>query len=144
MGKVNKARGTAKRVERNITKKAHKVRTKAKFYRPKTKATPRNPKRLTSIATFVTRGDTENPYNVIISPLSSDKNMQKMENENTLTFLVRLDANKSQIKNAFFTLYGSKVRKVNTLIRPDGKKKAYVRLEGDSAALRVATKIGII
>lgn len=34
--------------------------------------------------------------------------------------------------------------KVNTLIRPDGQKKAYVRLTADYDALDVANKIGII
>ena len=34
--------------------------------------------------------------------------------------------------------------KVNTLIRPDGEKKAYVRLAPDYDALDVANKIGII
>ncbi|KAH0520958.1 60S ribosomal protein L23a [Microtus ochrogaster] len=36
------------------------------------------------------------------------------------------------------------VAKVNTLIRPDGEKKAYVRLAPDYDALDVANKIGII
>jgi hypothetical protein len=33
---------------------------------------------------------------------------------------------------------------VNTLIRPDGQKKAYVRLTSDFDALDVANRIGII
>jgi large subunit ribosomal protein L23Ae len=33
---------------------------------------------------------------------------------------------------------------VNTLIRPDGLKKAYVRLTPDHEALEVANRIGII
>ena len=33
---------------------------------------------------------------------------------------------------------------VNTLIRPDGVKKAYVKLTGDHDALDVANRIGII
>ena len=36
------------------------------------------------------------------------------------------------------------VAKVNTLIRPDGEKKAYVQLAPDFDALDVANKIGII
>lgn len=35
-------------------------------------------------------------------------------------------------------------KKVNTLIRPDGTKKAYVRLTSDYDALDVANKIGVI
>lgn len=41
-------------------------------------------------------------------------------------------------------LYDIKAVKVNTLIRPDGLKKAYVRLAQDYDALDVANKIGII
>ena len=41
-------------------------------------------------------------------------------------------------------LYEIKVLKVNTLIRPDGVKKAYVKLTSDYDALDVANKIGII
>jgi large subunit ribosomal protein L23Ae len=41
-------------------------------------------------------------------------------------------------------MYNAKVRSVNTLIRPDGKKKAYIRLAPESDALGIANKIGII
>ena len=36
-------------------------------------------------------------------------------------------AKKPQIKRAVEKMYDIKVSKVNTLIRPDGKKKAYVK-----------------
>jgi len=48
------------------------------------------------------------------------------------------------IKQAVKKLYDIDVAKVNTLIRPDGKKKAYVKLAPDYDALDVANKIGII
>ena len=41
-------------------------------------------------------------------------------------------------------LYDINVSKVNTLVRPTGDKKAYVRLAPDYDALDVANKIGII
>ena len=53
-------------------------------------------------------------------------------------------ANKPQIREAVKKLYEIDVCKVNTLIRPDGIKKAYVRLAPDYDALDVANKIGII
>ena len=37
-----------------------------------------------------------------------------------------------------------KAVKVNTLIRPDGLKKAYVKLAPDQDALDVAQKIGVL
>ena len=59
-------------------------------------------------------------------------------------FLCALSASKAQIKEAFLRLYSTKVRSVNTLIRPDGKKKAFIRLSADSDSLSLANKIGII
>jgi large subunit ribosomal protein L23Ae len=57
---------------------------------------------------------------------------------------VDLQANKRQIKAAVQDMYQIETAKVNTLIRPDGKKKAYVKLAPDYDALDVANKIGII
>ena len=37
-----------------------------------------------------------------------------------------------------------KVRSIHTLIRPDGKKKAYIRLNPENDSLALANKIGII
>ncbi|KAH0501320.1 60S ribosomal protein L23a [Microtus ochrogaster] len=66
------------------------------------------------------------------------------KDNNTLVFIADVKANKHQIKQAVKKLYDIDVAKVNTLIRPDGKKKAYVRLAPDYDALDVANKIGII
>ncbi|KAH0517401.1 40S ribosomal protein S18 [Microtus ochrogaster] len=52
--------------------------------------------------------------------------MKKIE-DNTLVFIVDIKANKHQIKQAVKKLYDIDVAKVNTLIRPNGEKKAYGR-----------------
>ena len=70
--------------------------------------------------------------------------MKKIEDNNTLVFLVDARASKKQIKDAVKRMYDITCDKVNTLIRPDGGKKAYVRLAADYDALDVANKIGII
>jgi large subunit ribosomal protein L23Ae len=70
--------------------------------------------------------------------------MKQIEDNNTLTFIVDLRANKRHIAQAVHQLYEIKVARVNTLIRPDGTKKAYVRLSPDHEALEVANTIGII
>jgi len=70
--------------------------------------------------------------------------MKKIEEHNTLVFIVDLRSNKRQIKDAVKKLYEVDAAKINTLIRPDGKKKAYVRLTADFDALDVANKIGFI
>ena len=47
-------------------------------------------------------------------------------------------------KGGVSSLHDIQIQKVNTLIRPDGQKKAYVRLTQDYDALDVANRIGII
>ncbi|OBS70047.1 hypothetical protein A6R68_01412 [Neotoma lepida] len=72
------------------------------------------------------------------------KAMKKTEDNNTLAFTVDVKANKRQIEQAEKKLYDIDVAKVNTFIRPDGKKKVCVHLAPDHDALNVANKIGII
>ena len=83
-------------------------------------------------------------FNIIKFPLTTEAAMKKIEDNNTLVFIVHTRANKYHIKSSVKKLYDIDVAKVNTLIRPDGKKKAYVRLARDYDALDVANKIGII
>jgi len=83
-------------------------------------------------------------FSVIKFPLTTESAMKKIEDNNTLVFITDVRANKHHIKDAVKKLYDIKVDKVNTLVRPDGQKKAYVRLTPDSDALDVANKIGII
>lgn len=70
--------------------------------------------------------------------------MKKIEDNNTLVFIVDITSNKRQIKAAVKDLYDIQALKVNTLVRPDGQKKAFVRLTQDYDALDVANRIGII
>ena len=71
--------------------------------------------------------------------------MKKIEENNTLVFICDVRANKRQIKLALKKLYDVDAVKVNTLIRPDGSKKAFVRLTPDVDALDIAaTKLSIV
>jgi large subunit ribosomal protein L23Ae len=83
-------------------------------------------------------------YRVIKYPLTTESAMKKIEDNNTLVFVVDARATKKQIKDAVKRMYDIATAKINTLIRPDGEKKAYVRLTADYDALDVANKIGII
>ncbi|ERE91919.1 60S ribosomal protein L23a-like protein [Cricetulus griseus] len=83
-------------------------------------------------------------YTIIKSPLTTESAMKTIEDNNTLGFIVDVKTNKQQIKQAVKKLYDIDVAKVNTLIRPDREKKAYIRLAPDYDALDVANKIGII
>jgi len=83
-------------------------------------------------------------FAVIKYPLTTESAMKKIEDHNTLVFIVDVRSNKKQIKDAVARLYDIQTKKINTLIRPDGLKKAYVRLQPDFDALDVANKIGVI
>merc|ERR1739844_140026 len=118
-----------------------KVRTSVKFYRPKTFRPARNPK---CPKRSTPRRNRMDAYSAIKHPLTTESAMKKIEDNTPLVFLCVMKANKFQIKAAVKKLYDINVSKVNTLIRPDGQKKAYVRLAPDYDALDVANKIGII
>mmetsp|Transcript_103520 Transcript_103520/g.144204 ORF Transcript_103520/g.144204 Transcript_103520/m.144204 type:complete len:173 (-) Transcript_103520:13-531(-) len=125
----------------NKGKATRKIRTSIHFMRPRTLRLPRKPKYERSSAPHLPRMD---KYRVLRHPLTTESAMQKIEENNTLVFIVDSWANKFQIKRAVEEMYKIKTMKVNTLIRPDGKKKAYVRLQADYDALDVANQIGII
>jgi large subunit ribosomal protein L23 len=60
------------------------------------------------------------PRDIIIAPVISEKSYGLLD-ENKYTFVVRPDANKTQIKIAVEQIFGVKVRSVNTLNR-QGKR----------------------
>lgn len=57
------------------------------------------------------------PYNIIKYPLTTESAMKKIEDNNTLVFIVHLQANKHHIKAAVKKMYDINIAKVNTLIR---------------------------
>ncbi len=81
---------------------------------------------------------------VILYPLISEKAVQLINTRNTIVFIVERKATKSQIKREVEELYNVKVKKVNTLITPDGRKKAYVKLSDEYDASELAAKLGVI
>ncbi|XP_030869872.2 large ribosomal subunit protein uL23-like [Gorilla gorilla gorilla] len=63
---------------------------------------------------------------IIKLPLTTESAVKKTEDNNTLVFTVDVKPNKHQIKQAVKKLYDMDVAKVNSLIRADGEKKAYI------------------
>jgi large subunit ribosomal protein L23Ae len=136
-----------------------KVRTSVTFRRPKTLRLARNPKYPRKSIPHLPRFDA---YRVIVHPLNTESAMKKIEENNTLVFIVDVKSNKRQIKDAVKKLYDVEAHKINTLIRfvplcvctfcgeltrlldrnrPDGKKKAFVRLTSEVDALDIANKV---
>jgi ribosomal protein uL23 len=83
------------------------------------------------------------PNLVIFRPVVTEASLEAVDNENKLTFFVNRTSNKNTIKWAVESLYEVVVEKINTMIMPNGKKKAFVRLAPEYSAAEVATQLGI-
>ncbi|KAM0699878.1 hypothetical protein Q7P36_000089 [Cladosporium allicinum] len=122
--------------------KVRKVRTSPTFHLPKTlklSRSPAYPRR------SIPRQPRFDASKIIIHPLNTESAMKMIEENNTLVFIVDVKSNKRQIKAALKTLYDVETIKLNTLIRPDGSKKAFARLTPDVDALDIAaTKLAIV
>jgi large subunit ribosomal protein L23Ae len=94
--------------------KARKVRKSTSFHRPKTLTLSRSPKYPRKSIPHEPRLDAGK---VIVHPLNTESAMKKIEENNTLVFIVDTKANKRQIREALKKLYDVECVKVNTLIR---------------------------
>ncbi|KAJ2718216.1 60S ribosomal protein L25 [Coemansia sp. Benny D115] len=123
------------------SQKAKKVFLTASFKQPKTLSLPRAPKySRKAVARFATLDQ----YSVLKQPLNTETAMNKIEENNTLVFLVDVRANKRHIRDAVKKMYDVDAANINTLVRPDGVKKAFIRLPADVDAMDVANKIGFL
>lgn len=95
-------------------KKVKKMRTKVTFYRPKTLTKERNPKYPRISAAPRNKLD---HYQILKYPLTTESAMKKIEDNNTLVFIVDIRADKKKIKAAVKKMYDIQTKKVNTLIR---------------------------
>jgi large subunit ribosomal protein L23 len=80
----------------------------------------------------------KNPRDVILKPVVSEKSYALLD-ENTYTFIVDPDANKTEIKEAIQAIFSVRVANVNTLHRK-GKVKRTRRTLG----VRKATKRALV
>ena len=81
---------------------------------------------------------------VIKYPLISEDAVTLIEAENKITFVVDIDASKNDIRRAVEELYEVRVDHVNSVVTPEGRKKAYVKLAPDYKASDLAVRLGIL
>lgn len=108
------AESSATQLRKGSGKKVTKVRTKVHFSRPKTFKPPRAEKYKRKSVPNLPKMD---KFRVIKFPLTTESAMKKIEDNNTLVFIVDVTANKRQIKEAVKNMYDIACQKVNTLIR---------------------------
>ncbi|KAM3567922.1 hypothetical protein VYU27_009943 [Nannochloropsis oceanica] len=112
--KASKAKQVGKTLKKGMSVRKTRVHTKVHFYRPKTLKLDRQPKYARKSVPHLQKMD---KYRLIRYPLTTESAMKKIEDNNTLVFIVDLTANKRQIKAAVKELYDIQPAKVNTLIR---------------------------
>jgi len=81
---------------------------------------------------------------VLQYPVTNEKAIGLIELKNTLTFVVNTQATKPEIKKEVEQLFEVKVASVNTLITPQGLKRAFVKLKDGFKADDVAAKLKIV
>jgi len=81
---------------------------------------------------------------VIKYPLVSEDAVTLIEAESKITFIVDADASKNDIRRAVEELYEVRVDRVNSVVTPEGRKKAYVKLASDYKASDLAVRLGIL
>uniref|UniRef100_F7FLC9 Large ribosomal subunit protein uL23 N-terminal domain-containing protein n=1 Tax=Monodelphis domestica TaxID=13616 RepID=F7FLC9_MONDO len=120
--------------------KKKKIPTSPTLQQLKTRRLRRQPKYLQKRAP---RRNKLDHYAMIMFPLTTESAMKKTEDNNTLIFIVDIEATKLQIKQAVKKLQDIDVARVNTLIWTDGEE-AYLQLAPDATTLDVTNKIVII
>ena len=139
---TKKAAAVAKVNKTGPTHRVKKVRTSVHFRRPHTLRLARKPK---VERVSVGKMNKLDKFAILKYPLTTESAIKKISDQNTLVFIVDVRANKHQISDAVKDLYKVKPVFVHTLVRPDGQKKAYVRLaSGDKTALDIANEIGAV
>jgi len=88
--------------------------------------------------------DNFDPYEIIKSPLSTEKGIRQIEFDNKLVFVVHSRATKRDVKRAVEELFKVEVVKVNIQNSFTGQKKAYVKLGPKYMASDVSADLGLI
>jgi len=86
----------------------------------------------------------KNIQEVIRYPLISEDAVTLIESENKITFIVDVEASKNDIRRAVEELYEVKVDHVNSVLTPEGRKKAFVKLAPDYKASDLAVRLGVL
>ena len=84
------------------------------------------------------------PYQIIKSPLATEKCIRLIEFDNVLVFAVHPRSTKKDVKKAVEELFKVKVQSVNIHNAVSGDKKAYVRLDPNYSASDVSSDLGFI
>jgi len=78
-----------------------------------------------------------------MKPIATEKAVMMIERDNVLTFETSMKKTKEEIKKELMDLLKIQVENIRTLNR-NNKKMVYVKLKGETLAIDVATKLGLM
>lgn len=78
-----------------------------------------------------------------MKPIMTEKAVMMIEKDNTIVFETGMKMSKEEIKKQIEDLLEVKVDKIRTLIK-NNKKYAYIKLKGDTLAIDLVTKLGLM
>jgi len=84
------------------------------------------------------------PHEIVLYPLTTERSVKMIQEENKLLFIVAREADKKEIAKAVEELYDVEVEEVRTSIDREGRKRALVKLKGGYSASDVAVRLGIL
>lgn len=128
-------------VIRNSNEKKGNSKNSKKFHRPKTEKKDIKQRYQKKLDYFTGQ---KNDVKIFKFPVTTESSMRKIQSSNTIVLIFDPMANKRKIRFLMEKIYKTKVVRVNTLITPQGHKKAFIKLSQDQDALDVANKIGFI
>ena len=89
-------------------------------------------------------GETFDPYQVIVSPLSTEKSIRGIEFDNKLVFVVHPRATKLDVRRAVEELFKVRVTKITIQNSVTGQKRAQVTLHKSNLDSDVSADLGLI
>ncbi|MEM4598370.1 MAG: 50S ribosomal protein L23 [Candidatus Diapherotrites archaeon] len=80
----------------------------------------------------------------MVRPLVSEKAVDMVEKENKITFIVKKEVSKAEIKKIFEGEFKVKVDKINVINDMKGQKKAIIKINKNYKASDIAMKLGLL
>lgn len=78
-----------------------------------------------------------------MKPVMTEKAVMMIERDNVITFVVSKIKEKTEIKKEIEETFDVQVDKIRTLIK-DNKKYVYAKLKGETLAIDIAGKLGLM
>ena len=81
---------------------------------------------------------------ILLYPLATEKAINMVERNNTIIYVVNMEASKTSIKKEFEDTFKVKVENVNVMIDSRNSKRAYIKLAKQFKASDIALKLKLV